>query len=164
MTVAEHDKALDFAWDYFSLHASQRMTVFNYFVAFAGLILTGMATAIQASPRLAMVGVALGLLLVALSFIFWKLDQRTAFLIDHAKAAIVELEPPAAPLIASEEYKTPIAERETGLWTYGKAFRVIFATMALVGLIGAALGALRATGALTWGDGAGPPPAKSSLR
>jgi hypothetical protein len=34
---------LDHAWRYFSLHAEQRMTVFNFYVASAGLALTGLA-------------------------------------------------------------------------------------------------------------------------
>lgn len=62
---------------YFSLHATQRITVFNYFVVFAGILSTGLAATIRAPNRLAFVGIALRLLLSFLSFLFWKLDQRT---------------------------------------------------------------------------------------
>ena len=82
------DKALEHAWRYFSLHASQRMTVFNYFVVFAGVLCTGMAAALQSTAQIAIVGVALGGLLALLSFVFHKLDQRTSFLIKHAEQAI----------------------------------------------------------------------------
>lgn len=146
------DKALDHAWGYFVLHANQRITVFNYFVIFAGVLCTGIAASIQSTPRLAAVGVALGGLLIILSFVFWRLDQRTAFLIKHAEDLIATLEPELAPLLASEVQKTTDAKKSQGLWTYGRAFRTIFWVMGLIGLAGAALSGLRAGGLLTWGS------------
>jgi hypothetical protein len=150
--MAADNKALDHAWSYFALHASQRITVFNYFVVFAGVLCTGMATAIQASPQLALVGSALGLLLIFLSYVFWKIDQRTAFLIKHAEDVIKQLEPSTAPLFAGEEGKTHVAKRDMRMWTYGRAFRTIFAVMGTIGFAGAVLGDLRATGILDWGS------------
>jgi len=143
------NKDLEHAWSYFALHANQRITVFNYFVVFAGVISTGMAAAIQASAKFAFVGIGLGALLTVLSFVFWKIDQRTAFLIKHAEEAIKLLEPSAAPLVASEEQKTLTAKRK-GIWTYGQAFRTIFAVMALIGLAGAILAGLRTVGIVGW--------------
>jgi hypothetical protein len=151
MMMADDEKALSHAWSYFALHANQRVTVFNYFVVFAGVLSTGMAAAIQNSPKQAFVGMALGLLLVTLSFVFWKIDQRTAFLVKHAEAFIAQLEPKSAPLVGLEEQKTLAAKRGMRMWTYGEAFRTIFAIMALIGVVGAALGGLRASGVLDWG-------------
>ena len=39
----DESRDLEHAWRYFALHAEQRMTVFNFFVASAGLALTGLA-------------------------------------------------------------------------------------------------------------------------
>ena len=144
--MAAGDKALDHAWGYFALHANQRITVFNYFVVFAGVLTTGMAAAVQASRGLAWVAVALGLLLILLSFVFWKLDQRTSFLIKHAEEVIRGLEPVTASLLGTEGGKTDMAKLDQGLWTYGRAFRTIFLVMALIGAAGTVLAGTRATG------------------
>jgi hypothetical protein len=150
--MATDDKALDHAWAYFTLHANQRITVFNYFVVFAGILCTGLAATMQASVRLSFVGIALGLILVMLSFLFWKLDQRTSFLIKHAEDVIKTHEPALAPLLADEVGKTSNAKANDGLWTYGEVFRAIFVAMALIGVAGATLSALRATRCLDWSE------------
>lgn len=148
--MATDDKALDHAWAYFTLHANQRITVFNYFVVFAGILCTGLAATIQASDRFSFIGIALGVILVMLSFLFWKLDQRTSFLIKHAEDILKLHEPVLAPLLADEVDKTSKAKADDGLWTYGQVFRAIFAVMALIGFVGAILSALHATHHLDW--------------
>lgn len=150
--MATDNKALDHAWAYFSLHAAQRITVFNYFVVFAGILSTGLAATIQASDRLAFVGIALGLLLSFLSFLFWKLDQRTSFLVKHAEDKIKVLEPTTAALVTDEAAKTDAAKKINGLWTYGSIFRTIFCVMGIVGLAGAVLSAARATDRIDWSE------------
>lgn len=155
--MSRDDGALAHAWAYFELHAAQRITIFNYFVVFSGILATGLAAAIQAPPRLASVGVALGLLLAALSYLFWQLDRRTAFLVKHAEDAIKLQEPVGARLMNDEVDKTLDAKKNDGLWTYGKVFRVIFSVMATVGIAGAIVSGLRWAGCLSW-DEAKPPP------
>lgn len=150
--MSRDDGALAHAWAYFNLHASQRITIFNYFVVFSGILTTGLAAAIQAPPRLAVVGVALGLLLCLLSFLFWQLDRRTSFLIKHAEDAIKLQEPVGAQLMTEEVVKTADAKQDEGLWTYGKVFRSIFLVMAIVGLAGAIVSGLRGSGRLSWED------------
>lgn len=153
--MGSHDeKALAHAWAYFELHAAQRITVFNYFVVFSGILATGLAATLQAAPRLASVGVALGLLLTLLSYLFWQLDRRTAFLVKHAEEAIATLEPDGARLVGEEAARSTAAANSEGLWTYKQVFRVIFLVMALVGLAGAAVCALRWGGQLNWIDDA----------
>lgn len=152
--MAENDEAIEHAWRYFQLHAGQRITVFNYFIVFSGLILTGLASTIQASPRLSSVGIILGLLLSFLSFVFWKLDQRTSFLIKHAEDLIKTIEPAAATLFLGEAARTEDAKKEKGLWTYGKVFRTIFLVLGLVGISGSVASGLRWSGILSWTDDA----------
>ena len=148
--MATDDKALGHAWAYFTLHANQRITVFNYFVVFAGILCTGLAATLQAPDRFSFIGIALGFILMMLSFLFWKLDQRTSFLIKHAEEIIKIHEPDLAPLVADEVGKTSKAKAEDGLWTYGQVFRAIFIVMALIGIAGAILSALHATHRLEW--------------
>ena len=123
-------------------------------IVFLGATCGLIAAAVQASREMASVGIALGLLLVLLSFVFWKLDQRTSFLIKHAEDVIRQLEPAAASLLGTEEAKTQVAKRNERLWTYGRAFRTIFLVMALVGIAGTLLAGARATGLINLGAAA----------
>ncbi len=137
----------------FSFMRGQRITIFNYFIVFAGIILTGLASVIQASPRLSVVGIAMGFLLSLLSFIFWKLDQRTSFFVKHAEERIKTIEPAEATLFQDEVAKT---ENTKGIWTYGRAFRAIFFVMGFVGILGSVVSGLRLFGILSWADEAKP--------
>jgi hypothetical protein len=153
-SVEQSHALLEHTWRYFELHAGQRMAVFNFFLVVSGAAAAGLAATLQGSPRLALVGVALGLLLVLVAFVFWKLDQRVAFLIKHAEAALAEVErslpEQSARLFLSEPQSTSTARRAAGWWvrqwTYGRAFRFVFWIMGLIGIAGAALSACKAAG------------------
>jgi len=145
-------------WNYFQMHAAQRMSVFNFFLVISALVAAGLAAALQGSVRFAAFGIPLGLLLVLIAFVFWKLDQRTSHLIKHAEQALKELEhtfPGAAfHLFLTEPTKTMDAVRTgnwwTRPWTYGKSFRLVFGVMAVAGSVGSAIAAARSFGVLTW--------------
>lgn len=141
------------AWKYFELHAAQRMTLFNFFSAFSGLILAGIGTTLQISSKYSFVTIALGLVLSLVSFVFWKLDQRVSFLVKHAEEVHVEIEALTRnhfKLFTNEPEKYQITLRSKGWlikpWTYGQAFRLLFVTMAITGLITAVFSAARLAG------------------
>lgn len=150
--------AHDYAWRYFELHAGQRLTLFNFFTVLTGFATAGIATTMQGSARFSILGIALGALLVLLSFVFWKLDQRAAFLVKHSEAiqelAEVELLPESARLIEAER-KALLAAQSAGariwrIWTFGDCFRLIFAVAALLGMVSAVLCGLRFAGVVDW--------------
>ena len=74
----------------FDLHAHQRMSLFNYFLIASGSVAAGLAASLQRSGLFQILGTGLGALLILISFVFWKLDQRTAFLVKHAEEALTE--------------------------------------------------------------------------
>jgi hypothetical protein len=80
------------AWDYFAIHASQRMSVFNYYIVLSSLITTGYFASLRADSHIEKAGPALGLLLSLFSFIFWQLDKRTRFLIKNGEEALSRFE------------------------------------------------------------------------
>ena len=102
--------SLNHAWAYFELHAKQRIAVFNSFLVLSGFITAGLTAAIQAKGLMLLVGAGLGILLVLVSFIFWKFDQRVSFLIKNAERALIELESsfpePSARLFSNEVTQT----------------------------------------------------------
>jgi hypothetical protein len=141
---------LEHAWRYFSLHAGQRMSMLHYFMILFGLAAAGLAGCLQAGGALRFVGVGLGLTLTVISYIFYKLDERTSFLVKHGETAIKTLESSIAGnralVFVSEPELTKNAKSMRGYWTYGKAFRWIFGVSGLVGLTGAVLAATLAFG------------------
>lgn len=95
-----------------------------------------------------MVGVGLGILLMAVSFIFWKLDERVRFLIKHAESALKWIEAKydlegyddeshVLRLFTSEETRTA----DDHPFTYSRCFRWTFLVFGLIGLAGAILSA-----------------------
>ena len=125
------------AWKYFELHAAQRMSIFNFFLVLSGLVLAGIAGCISQGAKLKWEEIFLGVALMVVSLIFWKLDQRTAFLVKHAEKALVELEhdiPACARLFSTEPAATEQARREQAVWTYGLSFRLVFWITGLSGL------------------------------
>lgn len=150
--------AREHAWNYFQLHANQRMAVFNFFVVLTGVLSAGIAGVMQGSAKLALIGIILGPLLPLLSFVFWKLDQRTSFLIKHAEAALLDLER-SMPVQSVQLFMTePQLSQEAKLktddwsrqWSYGNSFGLIFISMALIGIISTVLCVLKFVGKISW--------------
>jgi cyanate permease len=151
-------QAREHVWKYFELHAQQRIAVFNFFLVLSGALAAGLAATLQGSQRFASLGIALGVLLAFVSFLFWKLDQRVAFLVKHAEASLAEIEgffsDPEVQVFLQEPSKTTAAKRQASLWrrqwSYGCVFRVLFSTMAVVGVSGSVLCGLRFLGYIAW--------------
>jgi hypothetical protein len=137
---------LEHAWRYFALHANQRISLFNFFVVISGSISAGLAASLQKGGSFHLLSFGLGMLLAFISFLFWKLDQRTAFLVKHAERAITTIEaglPLPSAHVLSNEPAAAAPERRgfwpLQMWTYGTAFRAMFLTMGLVGVGGGIL-------------------------
>ena len=156
--MSSQEKNFEHAWRYFQLHAAQRITVFNYFLIISGVGASGLAATLQGSQRFSSLGIALGLLLILVSFVFWKLDQRTAFLITRAEIVLIEIEksfPNKKFQIFNLEFELTRAEsnnknRWLRIWSYGKSFRLIFTMMSFFGFGGTVLSGAKFLGMLTW--------------
>jgi hypothetical protein len=150
-----------YIWDYFQLHAQQRLTTFNFYIVLSTLITTGLFSTFQKDFILVPVGVVLGSLLVCLSFIFWKLDERNRALIKHAEGAlkILEQKPPlegtgvesqSLRIFTREDSETErLRANQSGwpwekLYSYSDCFRFIFLIFGSLGFLGALLSVYRA--------------------
>src|SRR5262249_47779818 len=95
----------------------------------AASITAGVAASLPRDGIFSLLGAGLGLLMLV-SFVFWKLDQRTSFLIKHAETAIIELEDSLPVRVARVMTREPVrtAAKEQGwwfsrMWTCGTVFR-----------------------------------------
>lgn len=143
-----------YAWDYFQLHSNQRMTAFNYFIALSALVATGLgATLQQNGTRFCVMGISLGGLLMVISFVFWKIDQRTRRLIKNAEKALMHAESDFPCFVKTQETHCTQLFTYEGLTTqalqertkfkllraplsYTQSFNIIFSAFALCGLGG----------------------------
>lgn len=143
------NEKLEYALSYFELHAKQRLSTFNFFVILSALLTTALIKTFEkdfACPELSY-GVSLALMWV--SIIFWKLDERVRFLIQHAEEELGNLEthivasdPKFPKLFNSESEKTK--EASGGIWNgilfhhlrYSQCFQAIYLLFFVIGVIG----------------------------
>jgi hypothetical protein len=154
MRPDERSEARSYAWNYFALHADQRMKLFNFFLILAGLILGAFPAVRGIAPGTKFVAL-LPLLLTLAAFIFWRLEERARSLVKRGEEALRFLDeqwpvdallPDETPhflrLIERDDYLTDrIKERCTVKRirllpnSYADSFRLVYLTMAGVGLI-----------------------------
>lgn len=141
----------DYAWNYFQLHASQRMSSFNFFVVIAALLTTGMAATFKNDWDCHWLGAPLGVSLSVISYLFWKLDQRTRYLIKHAETALKTLETdwnkdvcrPHVALFSSEEERTSKLHDKWSIFpsrwhlTYSNCLSSVHCVFGFLGIFGA---------------------------
>lgn len=151
-----NDSSRDYAWNYFQIHASQRLTTFNFYIVISSAIATALFASFQQSYKFPYFGIFLGCLLILFAFVFWKLDGRNKFLIKQAEAALKYFEaqlqstssaeaaePHVAQIFLREEYTTGIVRtRNSSLFwkrhfSYSECFNLVFLTFGMTGLLSA---------------------------
>jgi hypothetical protein len=145
------ERLQDQAWKYFSLHADQRLKTFNFYLILATIIVGGLLTVMK-DLKTAYIGAILAFTLTLLSFVFWKLDQRTRQMIWYAEEALKWCEtemqlpqenfcPHVASIFRREEHLTKHARRPQRLnifvrhFSYSECFSLIFFVFGLGGFV-----------------------------
>lgn len=138
----EFNRASEHVWRYFELHAQQRMTVFNFYIAITGLLAAGIGFTLQQGEKYVILTCLMGLFLSFISFIFWKLDQRVSMLIKSAELALheleIKLENVNSRVITKDNNNNSINSGVRSIWSYGKCFRISFMVVGIAGLLLAA--------------------------
>jgi hypothetical protein len=131
--------AYEHVWRYFQLHAQQRMTVFNFYLAITGLVATGIGLCLQQGGKFSYISSVLSLFLLFISFIFWKLDQRVSLLLKKSELALSELESniqiSSAHLFSIDASDHTLSKSFSSVWTYGKCLRISFSIVGIGGFI-----------------------------
>src|SRR5258708_35356793 len=76
------------AWDYFAAHASQRMTIFNFYIALSSFTASGYFLSFKSDSNLQSSRGLIAFSLCFFAFVFWKLDERNKTLIKNAERAL----------------------------------------------------------------------------
>ena len=133
------------SWQYFELHANQRMSVFNFYLIFVGLLTGGLAKVFEKDFALPELGMVFGFLLFLVSVVFWRMDNRTSSLIKYAENALRQWESSipdhdlsgfeGARIFSLEEIETERKKAKSwGLLTYGQCLRAVFLVFSIVGV------------------------------
>lgn len=138
------------AWDYFALHAAQRMSSFNYFVLTSGLLITSFCATYKVEHFPSWLRGAIGVAIILVAFAFWKVDQRVRNLVKHAERAMKEIErqaeepfsgcdPSVFRLFVSEEERTAKARSRHSKnlcmrpMTYSECFGILYLVIGAFG-------------------------------
>jgi len=148
-------EVLELAWNYFQQHAQQRLSFFNFFVAFSALTTTGLISTFQEKYDAHSIGIAIGLMLSLISYVFYKIDERNKYLTKKGEDAIKQIEKHfscakcypdkiAFQIFLGEEEDTGrlrVQQKKKNILlrqiSHSKSFNIIFIIFFLVGIIGA---------------------------
>jgi hypothetical protein len=136
-----------YAWDYFAVHAAQRLTTFQFYITLCTALVGGYLVLI-ANKDTRSIAWVIGVLLMLLSHVFYKLDVRTRELIKNAERALDRLdaaqnlpeEPDGSPnrlrVIAVDDFACASAKKQIlfGRYSYSKCFRVVFVCFGIIGV------------------------------
>jgi hypothetical protein len=81
---------LDHAWKWFEYHATQRMTVFRFYLIMVGAIGAGYIASLKDNDDL--IALIIAIFGASGSILFWRLDQRVSDLIKHGEDALSQIE------------------------------------------------------------------------
>lgn len=154
MNPEDRKEARQYAWQYFSLHADQRMRLFNFFLLLSGLLMGALSAVKQITPGTNL-AVLLPLIQTFSSFIFWRLDERSRTLIKNAEIAIKYLdalwglesdesgEPHVLCLFARDNFRT--GQLKNRWWakyfvpvSYSRSFKLTYIVVGGLGMVLAA--------------------------
>jgi hypothetical protein len=118
--------ALEHAWAWFSLHATQRLQSVNFFLITIAFLSAAFVTAAKEQMYLVAGGVAI--LATSISYFFYRLERRIQSLVKAAEAAIEPLqESPARELgLESLQMVSLVEHGGAGEWKYSKVFRYLY--------------------------------------
>jgi hypothetical protein len=144
-----HDEMFrKYAWDYFSVHAAQRLTTFQFFITLESAIVGGYIAFVSGGGEKSWLCI-LGVMLAGLAFVFYKLDGRTKGLIKNAEEALAYLDashnfpdqnglPHPLRLIDIDNEKKKLNNSKSLIkktYSYSWCFNIVFASFSLLGCL-----------------------------
>lgn len=140
------DKGLDHAWQWFTLHANQRMQAVNFFLVATAFL----STAYVAALRFPAVAVGVSALGILFSLTFYGFEIRIQELLKAGERALYRAQQRLADLTQMEEFKIceAVETAKIPLTKYSKVIRTLYGNTA----VGFVLGLVYASGRLSNDD------------
>lgn len=141
--IADREFAAKHAWDWFALHAAQRMQTVNFFIVFEAALLAGAGVAMK--EKITALTLISGAGAIVLAIVFFFLERRVRQLVKIGEDALRSEQDRLA-----EDLKNPnlrmfaLADRAAEIqFTYGKLFPFMFIFFGLVGCFISAIAAIQ---------------------
>ena len=129
--------AIDHAWNWFALHAGQRMQSFNFFLVATAFLVAAYGTVLEKHRGVA---AGIGLLGAWVSFWFNRLERRTRQLVKAGEAALASSQDRLASIsgIPSLSILKAVEKKAPGSSSYSVVINIIQWTTLIGFLLGAA--------------------------
>lgn len=134
-------------WDYFAIHANQRIQILNFYIVLETFFITGLLTLFQLNGELTVFRLLLSFAIIFFSFIFYALDRRTKEMIKFSEEALRNIEQKYVAqysnkiMIFSIEQEKTLSERRWSWFakkylSYSKLFQLIYIFFTIIGVLG----------------------------
>ncbi|WP_228704709.1 hypothetical protein [Acinetobacter haemolyticus] len=77
-------------WNYFQIHSQQRMSIFNFYIVITIAMFSSFGFFL--SEHVYIFGCLISILIIAVNFSFFKLDERTSFMLKEVEVKLREWE------------------------------------------------------------------------
>ena len=149
---------LELIWKYFEHHGNQRLTHINFFTVFSSALLVSQYTVLGTNNNLLFAPIVIGIVQIIVSFVFYKIDERTMFLVKHAEKAMVSIESTysfsddkgyinSLKIFTNEIEETNKAKKEKNFLlrriSHKKSYRILLISFAVMGVLGSIWGILK---------------------
>lgn len=134
---SEDQRGFEYAWGYFSVHATQRMQSVYFFLLAATFLMAAYGAAVV--NKLHFLGLATGVLGALVAYIFHRLDRRVRSLIHAAEDALRPIESLLAERTKNRDLRIldKVGSPVPGSWSYTKLYRYLFVVFGLAFSAGA---------------------------
>lgn len=145
---------LNVLWNYFSLHANQRMQLLHFYILLETFVITGLLTIFQLNGEFKIFRILLSVAIIFFSIVFKGLDKRAKEMIKYSENAIRYLEKKYIlkyngdiMIFCIEEEKTAYERRKN--WckkfflSYSKLFNLIYFFFIAIGFVCMVISSIR---------------------
>jgi hypothetical protein len=136
--MEEDEKALEsafqYAWNWFDLHAKQRMQSMQFFLVISGALAAATGASIEGKAYV--VALILSVLITILSILFYLVEKRVKNLVKLSESALLKLEEHISRKTQLSDIRLAHRSDASGetMVTYGKAFGAVFYFFGVAGL------------------------------
>lgn len=142
----EESEFLHILWEYFSLHASQRIQMLNFYIILETFLLTAWLTLLQIDEKFNVPRIIIGVAIIIFSIVFYALDIRTKSMIKLCEESLCKVESSYVSQFGKKYMVFNLEQESTGKerkknWfkrhflSYSKLLLIIYSFFGLVGVL-----------------------------
>jgi hypothetical protein len=143
-------EARDHAWNWFALHAAQRMQTFNFFLVAIAFLIAAYGSLLERHGYAAAV---VAVVAAGLAVGFNRLDRRCRQMVKAGEKALAPMQAELAELTANPSLKILVSVEKPGKWasSYGRVIDAIQWSICGVSIVAAIFAALDVAGSIAAG-------------